>query len=184
MILYHYPETQTQEFLAQYRGLHWSKNQQHFEQFTQGQTGYPIIDAAMRELLKTGYMHNRSRMIVASFMTKDLLLDWRWGEEHFAQYLMDYELASNVGGWQWAASVGTDAQPYFRIFNPVLQGQRFDPEGDYIRRFVPELAHLDRHDIHEPWKKAKPAGYPAPIVDHAAMRALALQLYKSAGSRS
>ena len=180
MILFHYPHTATQEMQEQYRHIKWSYDQTHLEAFQQGKTGFPIVDAALRELLETGYMHNRARMIVASFMTKDLLLDWRAGEEHFAQYLMDYELSSNVGGWQWAASTGTDAQPYFRIFNPLLQSQKFDPKGDYIRRYVPELKDLSDKDIHEPWKSAKPKNYPEPIVDHGEMRAKALAMYKKA----
>lgn len=178
MILAHFPESATQEFQQQYRGLRWRYDKADFARWAEGMTGYPIVDAAMRELLQTGIMHNRARMIVASFMTKDLLLDWRMGEEHFAQHLMDYDLASNVGGWQWAASTGTDAQPYFRIFNPSLQSKRFDPQGEYIRRFVPELAHLPASDIHEPWKKARPAGYPAPIVDHADVKTKVLNLFK------
>lgn len=184
MILWHFPETTTQEFQAVYRGtLDWSSDAEALERFKQGMTGFPIIDAAMRQLLKTGWMHNRARMIVASFMTKDLLLDWRLGEEHFAQYLMDYELASNLGGWQWAASTGTDAQPYFRIFNPVLQSKKFDPEGEYIRTYVPELAMLPVKDIHEPWKKARPASYPLPIVEHDVMRDKALAMFKQAAQK-
>ncbi len=181
-ILYHFPETATLEMQAQYRAIKWSYDKELFEAFTRGLTGYPVVDAAMRELLATGFMHNRARMIVASFMTKDLLLDWRMGEEHFAQHLMDYEMASNVGGWQWAASTGTDAQPYFRIFNPVLQGRRFDPEGVYVRRFVPELAHLSADDIHEPWKSAHPGAYPGPVVDHGEMREKAISMFKNASA--
>lgn len=182
MILAHFPDSVTQELQTQYRGLRWNYDEQLFATFVAGKTGYPIVDAGMRELLATGVMHNRARMIVASFLTKDLLIDWRWGEEHFAQYLMDYDLASNVGGWQWAASTGTDAQPYFRIFNPVLQSQKFDPEGEYIRRFVPELAHLPTRDIHEPWKKARPASYPPPVVDHALVKEKVLTLFKSSAA--
>lgn len=182
MILYHFPETQTQEMQQQYRTIPWSYDPQSFEQFAQGMTGYPIIDAAMRELLTTGYMHNRARMIVASFMTKDLLLDWRMGEEHFAQHLMDYELASNVGGWQWAASTGTDAQPYFRVFNPLLQSQKFDPQGEYIRRFVPELAHLSNDDIHAPDDAVRPADYPPPMVEHKAAKEKAIAVFKRASA--
>jgi deoxyribodipyrimidine photo-lyase len=184
MILYHYPDTPTQEFNPAYRGiLNWSHDEQLFEKFKQGKTGFPIVDAAMRELLETGWMHNRSRMIVASFMTKDLLLDWRLGEEHFAQHLMDYELASNVGGWQWAASTGTDAQPYFRIFNPLLQSKKFDEEGEYIRKYVPELEFMPTRDIHEPHKKAKPANYPQPIVNHDEMRLRTLAMFKQAETK-
>lgn len=182
-ILFHYPESQTQELQPHYRGtLKWNYDEARLAAWKEGRTGYPIIDAAMRELLTTGWMHNRARMIVASFLTKDLLLDWRLGEAHFAQYLMDYELASNVGGWQWAASTGTDAQPWFRIFNPTLQSKKFDPCGDYIRTYVSEIAHLSDTEIHTPWLKAKPAGYPTPIVDHEQMRKEALAMFKAASS--
>ncbi|MFO0389796.1 MAG: cryptochrome/photolyase family protein [Alphaproteobacteria bacterium] len=181
MILYHYPDSVQWEWNAAYRGtLGWSENMQHFEAWQEGKTGYPIVDAAMRQLLETGWMHNRARMIVASFLTKDLLVDWRKGEEHFAQYLMDYEQASNVGGWQWAASTGTDAQPWFRIFNPTLQSQKFDPRGDYIRRYVPELQNIKGDDIHEPWKLGMLSGYMTPIVDHAKARDAALAMFKRA----
>jgi deoxyribodipyrimidine photo-lyase len=181
-ILYHFPETATLEMQAQYRGIKWSHGGVLFDAFRQGLTGYPVVDAAMRELRDIGFMHNRARMITASFMTKDLLLDWRMGEEHFAQFLMDYDMASNVGGWQWAASTGTDAQPYFRIFNPVLQGRRFDPEGHYIRRFVPELAHLPADAMHEPWKSGCPEGYPNPVVNHAEMREKAIAMFKNSSA--
>jgi deoxyribodipyrimidine photo-lyase len=149
-----------------------------------GRTGYPVVDAAMRELATTGFMHNRARMIVASFLTKDLLIDWRVGEAHFMRHLLDGDPASNLGGWQWAASVGTDAQPYFRIFNPVAQGERFDPEGSYVRRWVPELSRVPLSRIHAPWTMSADEGaaagcrigidYPAPIVDHAGARERAL----------
>ncbi len=152
-----------------------------------GRTGYPVVDAAMRQLRVSGFMHNRARMVAASFLTKDLLLDWRAGEAHFARHLVDGDMASNNGGWQWAASVGTDPQPYFRIFNPILQGRRFDPEGNYVRRWVPELAGIPTARIHEPWsmtdEEQAAAGcrigtdYPAPIVDHAAARERALGVY-------
>ncbi len=183
MILFHFPHTPQLEFQAQYQNtLPWRQDKKLLDAWKTGKTGYPIVDAAMRELATTGWMHNRARMIVASFLTKDLLIDWRLGEEHFAQLLMDYELASNVGGWQWAASTGTDAQPYFRIFNPVLQGKKFDPNGDYVRRFVPELKHLDADIIHEPWKEPLLApDYPAPIVDHAEARDRALRAFKQVG---
>lgn len=182
-ILYHYPESQHESFNPAYRGtLEWPGNADHFAAWQQGRTGYPIVDAAMQQLLKTGWMHNRARMIVASFLTKDLLLDWRLGEAHFAQYLMDYELASNVGGWQWAASTGTDAQPWFRIFNPTLQSERFDARGEYIRAYVPELAKLSDKDIHMPPPLLRPNNYPAPLVEHKVMREKALALFKAAAS--
>ncbi len=145
-----------------------------------GRTGYPIVDAGMRQLLATGWMHNRVRMIVASFLVKDLHLDWTLGARHFMRHLVDGDLASNQHGWQWTAGTGTDAAPYFRVFNPVLQGKKFDPAGDYVRRWVPELADLDAANIHEPWKQGERLdGYPAPIVDHAHERDVALAHYKS-----
>ena len=180
-ILFHYPDSATQEWNEKYRGtIEWSNSDVMFSRWQQGKTGYPVVDAAMRQLLETGWMHNRARMIVASFFTKHLLLDWRRGEEHFAQLLMDYDMASNVGGWQWAASTGTDAQPYFRIFNPITQGERFDPEGEYIRHWVPELRGLPAKEIHSPWKYNKPSDYPDLIVDHKEARQRALQAFKVA----
>lgn len=177
-VLYHFPHVVEHEFQEQYRGLDWSYNATHAEAFYAGKTGFPIIDAAMRQLLETGWMHNRARMIVASFASKDLHLDWRLGEEHFAQYLMDYELASNNGGWQWASSVGTDAQPYFRVFNPMLQSKKFDPEGEYIRHFVPELRGVSGNDIHAPTGLLRPRDYPAPIVDHVEAKTKAISMFK------
>ena len=155
-----------------------------FAAWCEGRTGYPIVDAAMRQLNHSGYMHNRLRMIVASFLVKDLLIDWRWGEHYFARQLLDFDLAANNGGWQWAASTGCDAQPYFRIFNPVTQSEKFDAEGKFIRRYVPELAALDNKALHAPWlAKTLPDGfrlgrdYPRPVVDHATQRARALALF-------
>lgn len=178
MIMSRFPEAMATSFKPEYRDLHWPGLPEHLEAWKQGQTGYPIVDAAMRELKQTGWMHNRLRMIVASFLTKDLLVSWQDGEAHFARYLLDFDLASNNGGWQWAASTGVDAQPYFRIFNPITQSEKFDPEGKYIRRWVPEIAHLSAKDIHAPWQLGlmAPADYPAPIVDHATQRALAIEL--------
>ena len=178
MILYHYPESVTKEWNPNYRGLNWSYDESSLEAWKQGKTGYPMVDAAMRQLLAEGWMHNRARMVVASFLTKDLQLDWRLGEAHFAQYLMDYELASNVGGWQWAASTGTDAQPWFRIFNPILQSKRFDPDGDYIRTYVPELAYIKDDTIHEPWKMGLFGGYIPPMVDHGEAREKTLRMFR------
>ena len=178
MILLRYPHTVNTEFQEQYRQLQWDKNEEFLERWKQGMTGYPIVDAGMRELVQTGWMHNRVRMIVGSFFTKHLLLDWREGEKFFGQYLMDYDLASNVGGWQWCSSTGTDAAPYFRMFNPVLQSQKFDPEGEYIRRYVPELELLSNKEIHAPWEKARPANYPAPIVNHTIARARVMEFFK------
>lgn len=183
-ILFYFPDVVTQEFMQHYRdgAIFWNRDENVAKAIFSGKTGYPIVDAAMRELLETGTMHNRARMIVASFASKDLLLDWRLGEEFFAQHLMDYDLASNNGGWQWSASTGTDAAPYFRIFNPVLQSKRFDPEGIYIRRYVPELKNISSVDIHAPWESPliKPAAYPMPMVDHSAARDRALAAFKRA----
>ncbi len=178
MILYHWPESAAQEWNPRYRGLEWSHDADLFAAWKAGKTGYPMVDAAMRQLLQEGWMHNRARMVVASFMTKDLHLDWRLGEEHFAQELMDYDMASNVGGWQWAASTGTDAQPWFRIFNPLLQSRKFDPQGKYIRRYVPELAALSDDHVHEPWKAKRRLDYPEPVVNHASARETALAMFK------
>lgn len=181
MILYHYPDSVEWEWNKAYRGtLEWNHDDALFNAWCEGQTGYPVVDAAMRQLLQEGWMHNRARMIVASFLTKDLHIDWRRGEEHFAQYLMDFEQASNVGGWQWAASTGTDAQPWFRIFNPVLQSKKFDPSGEYIRRYVPELRHVKGDDVHEPWKRGLLNDYVPPVVDHAQAREAALAMFKRA----
>ena len=179
-ILYHFPETVTQEFLPAYKSLKWIDNQEYLMKWQQGLTGYPIVDAAMRQLKQEGWMHNRARMIVASFFTKDLLLDWRLGERYFSQHLMDYELSSNVGGWQWAASVGTDAQPYFRIFNPTTQSKRFDPDGVYIKKYIPELRDVPIKYIHEPVKYKSFLSYPEPLVIHDVMRKKALALFSEA----
>ena len=190
MILHHFPHTEHQAFQTQFEALPWKKNERMFQAWCEARTGYPIVDAAMRELNTTGYMHNRARMIVASFLTKDLLIDWKWGERYFARKLLDYDLSQNLGGWQWSASIGTDAQPYFRIFNPILQSERFDSEGRYIRAYVPELRGYPDDAIHAPWKVPPIAqsqfgavigrDYPAPIIDHAQARAAALALFKSA----
>lgn len=180
-ILSYFPDSASEEFQDACRGLPWRQDAQTLAAWQEGRTGYPIVDAAMRQLRDMGWMHNRARMIVASFLTKDLHLDWRLGEEHFAQYLMDYDLASNVGGWQWAASTGTDAQPYFRIFNPERQSRRFDPEGAYIRRFVPELRDVQGDAIHAPHKAKdlfRPPDYPEPIVDHHVEKDKAVAMFK------
>jgi deoxyribodipyrimidine photo-lyase len=179
-VLYHCPRVETGPFLPRMASLAWENREDLFEAWKEGRTGYPIVDAGMRQLRQTGWMHNRVRMIVASFLTKDLLIDWRWGENHFMRLLLDGDLAANNGGWQWAASTGTDPQPYFRIFNPVLQSRKFDPDGQYIRRYVPELRALDARRIHEPWESGGAAGYPGPIVDHAERRAMALSMYAAA----
>jgi len=181
MILYHYPESVHLEWNPKYRGtLTWQQDEKLFSAWCEGKTGYPIVDAAMRQLVQEGWMHNRSRMIVASFLTKDLQIDWRKGEQHFARYLMDYELASNVGGWQWAASTGTDAQPYFRIFNPTLQSQKCDPAGKYIRKFLPELKGVESEYLHEPSQGGLLAPrYYQPVVNHKEAKEKAIAMFKS-----
>ncbi len=187
MILHFFPESATEEFNPKYRGtLDWNRSDADFARFCEGRTGFPIVDAAVRELLETGWMHNRARMITACFLSKDLFIDWRRGEEFFAQHLMDYELASNAGGWQWAASTGTDAAPYFRVFNPWLQGKKFDGAGAYIRRFIPELRNAPLQRLHEPPPDdlfAGDADYPAPMVDHRQAKEKAIAEFKKAEER-
>lgn len=165
MILYHFPHTVDHSFKPAYDRILWRNDPEEFERWKSGTTGYPLVDAGMRELAATGFMHNRVRMVVASFLTKHLLIDWRWGERYFAEKLLDFELASNVGGWQWTAGCGCDAAPYFRIFNPHSQAEKFDPEMRYIRRWVPE------------WNT--PA-YPRPIVDHSMARERCLRVFRAA----
>lgn len=191
MILHHHPRVAMGHcFKPEYDAISWPGTEQHFQAWCAGRTGYPLVDAAMRQLNQTGYMHNRLRMVTASFLAKDLLVDWRRGEDYFARKLLDFDLAANNGGWQWAASTGCDAQPWFRIFNPVTQSEKSDPEGRFIRKYVPELAACSEKEIHAPWKmpaeRQRALGitigqdYPAPIVDHAAMREAALALYRNA----
>ncbi|MEO8146826.1 MAG: deoxyribodipyrimidine photo-lyase [Bacteroidia bacterium] len=165
MILWHFPHVATSAFKPQYEKVKWRNNESEFENWCNGQTGYPIVDAGMRELNATGFMHNRVRMIVASFLTKHLLIDWRWGEAYFAKKLLDFELSSNNGGWQWAAGSGCDAAPYFRIFNPAEQTKKFDPQYLYIKKWVPEFQDLS---------------YPAPIVEHKFARDRCLKAYSDA----
>lgn len=189
-ILWHFPQVVNTSFKPDYAGLNFPNDREHFAAWCEARTGYPIIDAAMRQLNYSGYMHNRLRMIVASFLVKDLLIDWRWGERYFAEKLLDFDLAANNGGWQWAASTGCDAQPYFRIFNPTTQSEKFDPKGTFIRRYLPELAKLPDRYLHTPWLLPsllqqqldfKPGThYPLPIVDHAKAREQALLLFKQA----
>ncbi len=178
-IAFYFPHVFKGSFREKYNALSWSKNDVHFKKWCSGQTGFPIVDAGMRELNETGYMHNRVRMITASFLVKDLHIDWRKGERYFAQKLIDYDPAVNNGNWQWAASTGCDAQPYFRIFNPWRQQERFDPEAIYIKKWVPELGDLDSKSIHRWFKGADLfTDYPEPIVDHSVESAEAKLLYK------
>ena len=178
-ILGNFPRVESVAFQTRYEKIAWENRESWFDAWKEGRTGFPIVDAGMRQLNATGWMHNRVRMIVASFLTKDLLVDYRWGERYFMEKLLDGDLAPNNGGWQWAASTGVDPQPYFRIFNPVLQSTRFDPEGDYIRHWVPELSTLDSKQVHEPWKvpEAERNGYPDRIVDHATQSKKAIALF-------
>lgn len=165
MILAHFPHVVDRAFKPDYDRIAWRNDPEDFRKWCEGKTGYPIVDAGMRELNETGFMHNRVRMIVASFLTKHLLIDWRWGEAYFAKHLLDFELSSNNGGWQWASGSGCDAAPYFRVFNPALQTEKFDPKGDYIRQWVKEFDTLE---------------YPVPMVDHAFARKRALEVYARA----
>jgi len=187
MILDHFPRVVGQAFKPEYDAIQWADWPGGFAAWCAGQTGYPLVDAAMRQLNFSGWMHNRLRMVVASFLTKDLGIDWRLGERHFADQLIDFDLSANNGGWQWASSSGCDAQPYFRIFNPLSQSEKFDPEGKFIRRYVPELAALPNKYIHAPWQMGRleqeglgvviGRDYPGPIVDHARAREQTLARY-------
>ncbi len=187
-LLYHFPHTIQRPLREQYTNFAWLADEEAFAAWCEGRTGYPVVDAAMRCLNTTGWLHNRARMIVASFLTKDLLIDWRRGEQYFMQQLIDGDSAANAGGWQWAAGVGADAQPFFRVFNPTLQGQRFDPDGTFVRQWLPELSRVPDRLVHEPWKmtslEQREAGclighdYPAPIIDHHFARNRALQHYR------
>jgi deoxyribodipyrimidine photo-lyase len=189
-ILFHFPYVQKESFQPKFRQIAWRNAPQDLHAWKEGLTGIPVVDAAMRQLSTTGWMHNRARMITASFLTKDLLINWQEGESWFMEQLVDGDIASNNGGWQWSAGTGTDAAPYFRIFNPVLQSRKFDPNGNYIRRWVPELQNLPDEWIHEPWKMSQALQtasgvkigqtYPSPIVDHADARIRTLAVYKSA----
>jgi deoxyribodipyrimidine photo-lyase len=173
-ILYHFPHVSKTSFNPSLENIPWRNNESEFEAWKEGCTGVPIVDAAMRQLKETGWMHNRARMIVASYLVKDLLIDWRWGEAWFMENLLDGDPAANNGGWQWTAGTGTDAAPYFRIFNPILQSAKFDPHGDYIRKWIPELRSVNAKDIHAPWEKGiKVKGYPEkPIIERDKARTL------------
>jgi deoxyribodipyrimidine photo-lyase len=179
-ILERNPRVLKESYRREYAALAWNEDPTEFEAWCEGRTGFPIVDAGMRQLRATGWMHNRVRMIVASFLTKDLLIYWREGERFFFEHLVDGDPASNNGNWQWVASTGTDAQPYFRIFNPVAQGRRWDPQGRYVRRWIPELRAIPERHVHAPWQAERPADYPPPLVDHAERRELALERFCSA----
>lgn len=184
-VVFHFPQVESEPFHQAYKNLNWENDEKLFAAWKDGRTGYPIVDAGMRQLEQTGWMHNRVRMIVASFLTKDLLIDYRWGERHFMEKLLDGDLAPNNGGWQWSASTGCDPQPYFRVFNPVLQSKKFDGEGVYIRKYVPELAPLSAKNIHEPSEEdCVRLSYPKPIVEHSVRRRMALALYQNASERA
>ena len=186
-VLHHHPRSAAEPFRAEFARLEWPNDERLFAAWREARTGYPIVDAAMVQIASTGFMHNRLRIIVASFLCKDLLVDWRLGERYFAAQLNDYDLAANVGNWQWAASTGCDAQPYFRIFNPVTQSEKFDAQGTFIRSMLPALARVPDKFIHAPWTLPTAAqeavgcvigrDYPAPVVDHASQRERALALY-------
>jgi deoxyribodipyrimidine photo-lyase len=186
-IMAEFPFVVNGSFKEEFRGMQWRRSRSAYERWKSGTTGYPIVDAAMRQLREEGWMHNRARMITASFLTKDLHLNWQWGERYFAEVLMDFDIAANNGGWQWTAGTGTDASPWFRIFNPVTQGKKFDGDGAYVRRYVPELRRVPATYIHEPWRMNQQdqeaygcmigKQYPSRIVDHAEARAATLLLY-------
>ena len=188
-VLAHHPANARSEFQERYRGMRWSRAQGRFEAWCEGRTGFPLVDAGMRQLLREGWMHNRARLVVGSFLTKDLAIDWRWGERHFMRLLIDGDEANNNGNWQWIASVGVDPQPAFRrIYNPARHQERYDPDGEYVRRHVPELRAVPDRYLAEPWtmpaEVQQEAGcvvgrdYPEPIVDHAQARRAALERYR------
>jgi len=193
-ILAHFPHVTAGPFREEFADVRWARSESRLRAWKEGLTGYPIVDAAMRQLNREGWMHNRARMIVASFLTKDLHINWQQGERYFQETLADADIASNNGGWQWSAGTGTDASPWFRIFNPVLQGEKFDPDGAYVRHYVGELAHVPARAVHKPWilspEEQASCGcvlgthYPRPIVDHAEARVVTMHLYGKAGTGS
>lgn len=179
-VLFNNPMTDREYYAPRFADMRYDKPGAQFKAWCDGKTGYPFVDAAMRQLIKEGWMHNRTRMVVASFLVKDLHLEWQLGERFFAEHLVDFDVASNAHGWQWTAGTGTDASPYYRVFNPIEQGKRFDENGDYIRKYVPELAHLSAAEIHEPWLylDGYSKGYPERLVDHAVERLESLERLK------
>lgn len=185
-VAFHYPYIFKRAFKPRYKAIQWNYNKASFQRWCEGKTGFPIVDAGMRELNTTGWMHNRVRMIVASFLTKDLHIDWRWGERYFAEHLIDYDPAVNNGNWQWSASTGVDAQPYFRIFNPWLQQQKYDKNCDYIKKWIPELSEVDTKDIHHwfnPTKWDSRISYPKPMVDHKEESQYSRELFAKSSSK-
>jgi deoxyribodipyrimidine photo-lyase len=185
-VLWFNPEVVTENYREYEHDIEWRDDPEELAAWRRGETGYPIVDAGMRQLREEAWMHNRVRMIVASFLTKDLMADWRHGYDHFRERLVDHNTANDNGGWQWAASTGTDAQPYFRIFNPMTQGERYDPDGEYVREYVPELADASAEEIHG-WHELSVADrrriapdYPDPIVDHSKRREQALAMFQRA----
>jgi deoxyribodipyrimidine photo-lyase len=171
-VMHHNPHTSRDYYDAKFKKMRYDKPGKQFSAWCEGKTGFPFVDAAMRQLVTEGWMHNRARMVVASFLVKDLHIEWQHGANFFMKYLIDNDVASNSHGWQWTAGCGTDASPYYRVFNPIEQGKRFDPEADYIKKYIPELAHLNAADAHEPWESNSgyDKGYPKRIVDHATER--------------
>lgn len=188
VLMTQYPNTAHEAFNEKYRGIKWSYNKNDFKCWYEGKTGFPIVDAAMAELNETGYMHNRMRMVVSQFLTKDLFIDWTWGEDYFRKKLIDFDSASNVHGWQWSASTGTDAAPYFRMFSPTRQSERFDKDALYIKKYIPELDDMSAKWLHEPLKHQSQLekegvklgeDYPEPIVDHKSAREYVMSTFKN-----
>ena len=176
-LLYHFPQMKNKNFQKKFDNFEWGNSKDNFESWKKGETGFPFIDAGMKELWQTGYMHNRVRMVVASFLVKNLLIDWRLGESWFWECLLDADYASNIAGWQWAAGTGADAAPYFRIFNPILQGQKFDSSGEYTIKYLPELKKISSEIIQTPWESNLKLNYPNPIIDYKSSRKVALESY-------